>query len=125
MGFLKPREWLKLLLLAAFLYWATGLAQYLHEITEHHHGIVATTVLPQGLHVDKKVPANQAPEPDDHDDCPTCQSLKIMKAQPVAPPIVMPELTLLRHEKLLIIQRDPPVLSFVVFIPERAPPVSI
>jgi len=122
MAFLKPREWLKILLLAAFGYWATGLAQCLHERIEHGHVVTATTVLPHGMHAEQQGTPKQAPQPDDHDDCVTCQSLKVMKAQPVVPPVLMPQPTLLSHEKPPIIRREPPALSFVVFIPARAPP---
>jgi hypothetical protein len=124
MAFFKPRQWLKILLLTAFAYWATGLAQYLHERIEHHHGVMATTVLPPGLHAEKTGTPKQAPQPDDRDDCVTCQSLKVMKAQPAAGPVLMPQPTLLRHEKLPIVHREAPVLSFVVFIAARAPPVA-
>jgi len=120
----KPRVWLQILLLAAFTYWATGVAQYLHELIEHHHGITETTFHSAGTRpLPAKSPA-PAPEPDDHDDCATCQSLKVMKAAPVAPPVIAPEPTLLRHETPPVLRREAPLLAFVVFIPSRAPPLS-
>jgi hypothetical protein len=116
----KPKIWLQFLLLAAFSYWATGVAQFIHEKVEHGHGVVETTLPVAGA---KPLPGkSQAPEPDDHDDCATCQSLKVMKAAPIAPPMLAPEPTLLRHAAPLVLEREAPVLSFVVFIPSRAPP---
>lgn len=118
----KPKIWLQILLLGAFVYWATGAAQYLHELIEHHHGVTETTSHPVGTHA---LPAkNPAPAPDSDADCITCQNLKIMKAAPVAPPVLAPQPTLLRHETPPLLEREVPVLSFVVFIPSRAPPQS-
>lgn len=122
MAFPKPRKSLLILLLSAFVYWATGLAQCLHERYEHSHTVAQTTLPPIGARALPVQLPKPAPMPDDHDDCATCQSLKIMKVAPVAPPMLAPEPTLLRHESPTILHRDAPVLSFVVFIPARAPP---
>jgi hypothetical protein len=115
------------LLLSAFLYWSTGLAQCLHEKYEHAHPAVAQTMTlaPVGTHP----VADQAPkapaQPDDHDDCLTCQSLKIMKAAPMAPPVMAPQLTLLEHASPPTLHREPPTLTFVLFLPARAPPALL
>ena len=114
---------LQILLLITFTYWASGFAQYFHERIEHRHDVAPqTTFHPAGTrHLPAEVP-NPAPEPDHRDDCATCQSLKIMKAAPVAPPVVAPQLTLLEHASPPTLHREPPTLSFVLFLPARAPP---
>jgi hypothetical protein len=127
MAYRKPKIGLQILLLAAFAYWATGVAQYVHERLEHGFGVAKTTTLHDSTA--RPVQGNSggnppSHEPDDHDDCLTCQSLKIMKAAPVAAPVLAPQPTLLRHESPPILEREAPVLSFVVFIPSRAPPAS-
>jgi hypothetical protein len=123
MSFTSTRKSILILLLAAFLYWSTGLAQCLHEKYEHSHAPAAhATLAPIGTHaVASKLPPS-APQPDDHDDCLTCQSLKIMKAAPSAPPVVAPQLTLLKHAFPPVPETEPPTLSFVLYLPARAPP---
>jgi hypothetical protein len=111
------RRFLNTLLLASFLYWSSGLGGYLHEKYEHWHPDEQTAA--------DLTPAKDGDKPlqeaDDHDECPTCQNLKMMKARaPDAPKA--PEPSLLSVETVFLPHRDAPVLSFVVFIPARAPP---
>jgi hypothetical protein len=112
---------LQILLLTSFLYWATGLGQCLHERIEHHIGMpINTTVHAAGQ---KPLPAQPPKEPDDRDDCVTCQALKAMVAHST-PPIALPQPTLPNIEKQPIVHRQAPVIRFVVFLPARAPPID-
>ena len=111
------RRTLNILLLASFLYWASGLGQCLHERYEHWHPEQAAgaTVAKNG--------AKPFQEADDHDECTTCQTLKAMKARsPDAPKT--PEPSLPSVETFCMPHREAPVLSFVVFISARAPPAN-
>jgi len=108
-------RWSKILLLSAFLYWSSGLGGYLHELIEHSHADDAEYVKPA------KNGAKPFHEADDHDECPTCQTLKAMKAHaPDAPRV--PEPSLPSVETVSQPHWLAPVLSFVVFLPARAPP---
>jgi len=111
------RRTLNFFLLGSFLYWSSGLGGYLHERFEHWH--------PDEQTADDLVPAKNGGKPlqeaDDHDECPTCQNLKMMKTRaPDAPKA--PEPSLPSVETVFLPHREAPVLSFVVFIPARAPP---
>jgi hypothetical protein len=118
----KSRVSLLGLFLGAFVYWASGTAQYFHEKIEHHFGEVAEARFGHAASGKDGKSRPAAPEDDDHDDCPTCQSLKIMKAAPIAPPLFAPQPTLLRHAGVPVLRHVAPVLRVVVFIPSRAPP---
>jgi hypothetical protein len=110
------RRTLNILLLGSFLYWSSGLGGVLHERYEHWHPEQTAADLAPAKNGGKPLQ-----EADDHDECPTCQNLKMMKARtPDAPKA--PEPSLLSVETVFLPHRDAPVLSFVVFIPARAPP---
>jgi hypothetical protein len=81
---------------------------------------VSTTLHAPGQ---KPLPAAPPKEPDDRDDCVTCQALKAMVAHS-APPIALPQPTLPCVEKQPIVHRQAPVICFVVFLPTRAPPTQ-
>ena len=68
------RQYLKILLLASFLYWCSGLGGYLHERYEHWHPEQTAADLAPAKNGGKPLQ-----EADDHDECPTCQNLKMMK----------------------------------------------
>jgi hypothetical protein len=104
-----------ILLLLAFLYWASGLGECLHERFEHHHDE------PQAVEPGNNDSPKPLKEADDHDDCLICQTLKAMKAHPSTPP-TLPQPALPSVEVNLLPQPEAPVLAFVVFIPARAPP---
>ena len=106
-----------ILLLASFVYWTTGLAQCLHERFEHPRDAANAAAEARPA----KNGAKPFKEADDHDDCPTCQSLKAMKAHSPDSPKV-PEPALPSVETISTSHWLRPVLSFVVFIPARAPP---
>jgi hypothetical protein len=121
------RSLIKLLLLVSFAYWASGLAMCLHERFEHAHDQEeAAAALNDVKPADPASKNSSEPPlqaPDDHDDCPTCQTLKLMKVEPLTPPpaiqIVHPYV-----ETLPVIQLQARVLSFVLFLPARAPPAQ-
>ena len=63
-----------ILVLLAFVYWASGLGECLHEKFEHHHE------KPQAVEPGKRDGSKPLKEADDHDDCVICQTLKAMTA---------------------------------------------
>jgi len=76
----------KLLLVAIFAFWATGLAQYTHEMVEH--------VGPQRAAEELHAPGNSSHSNPQHhsdsdDDCPTCAMFASMAAGPIAVPVLI------------------------------------
>ncbi|HWE93393.1 MAG TPA: DUF2946 family protein [Tepidisphaeraceae bacterium] len=114
---------LKFLLLACILAWTSGASQYAHERLEHSGHVEAAACCDADGQADN-CPADhhhKHPAPDDHDDCPTCQLLAHMAADPVAPPVV-PCADLPSIPAFTLTDRRPPAVEFRCFAPIRGPP---
>ncbi len=75
----------KLLLVAIFAFWATGLAQYTHEMVEH----VGPQRAADKLHTSSNSSHSQQHHSDSDDDCPTCAMFASMAAGPIAVPLIV------------------------------------
>lgn len=75
----------KLMLVAIFAFWATGLAQYTHEMVEH----VGPQRAAEKLHASGNSSHSPQHHSDSDDDCPTCAMFASMAAGPIAAPIVI------------------------------------
>lgn len=75
----------KLLLVAIFAFWATGLAQYTHEMVEH----VGPQRAAEKLHTSNSSSHSQQHHSDSDDDCPTCAMFASMAAGPIAVPLIV------------------------------------
>lgn len=75
----------KLLLVAIFAFWATGLAQYTHEMVEH----VGPQRAAKRLHASGSSSHSPQHPSDSDDDCPTCAMFASMAAGPLATPLAI------------------------------------
>lgn len=106
----------RILALAAFVFWASGLGQYAHETIVHHYIAIA--------HAgdSKHHPIPTPPPHHSDDDCAVCQGLAAMAVQQVAPP-VMPVALEISFERPVHWQESFEVDCVDCFAPIRGPPV--
>ncbi len=115
-------RWIKFVLLASIICWATGAAQFVHELVEHgEHDEQAASVV--STPVDHQSPADGRSKHHDHDDCPTCQMLAHMSVTKTAPP---PPLCahLPTFYLLPLFDWRSPVVESHTFAPIRGPPTT-
>jgi len=77
---------IKLMLLLAVAYWASGMGRFVHEMTEHGGGQNAISPATRVAERGPSWRTAAATLDDDHDDCATCQMLANMSASHAAPP---------------------------------------
>jgi hypothetical protein len=109
-GILMKSYWLKLLLLGAFAFWASGAAKYVHEAIEHHGrdasldddddddsaGVISAAVSPQQHNpaqtttqtaAQTKTETTTETSGQKKGPCPVCQMLAAMVLHHTAPPV--------------------------------------
>jgi hypothetical protein len=120
-----PYRSFKFLLLACILAWTSGASQYAHERLEHAGHADTATCCDGSNEQCANSPAqhHKHSAPDDHDDCPTCQLLAHMAADPVAPP-VLPCAHLPCVPVVMLTDRRPPAVEVLRFAPIRGPPAA-
>jgi hypothetical protein len=111
---MKP-FWLRFLLLATFVFWATGTAKYAHEQLEHHGRDASVDDDDDGQ-------PSKSQTPTQHHPCPVCEMLGAMTAHPSAPPAV-PQLSTECIAILIVADRQAPDLFARFTPPARGPPV--
>jgi hypothetical protein len=119
-----PTRWIKFVLLACIVCWATGAAQFVHERVQHaDHDEPAKLLSSAVARPDNAPPKAPHRHHDDHDDCPTCQMLAHMSAMRVVPPtpisVHLPTFCIVP----LTDWRSPIVKSHT-FAPIRGPPMT-
>jgi hypothetical protein len=114
---------IKFLLLAVVTCWAIGAAQYLHEKIEHaeHDDVAVATPSATGADARGTSRPDSHRHHDDHDDCPTCQMLAHMAADPVTPPPLICN-TYVSLYTLRLNDWRTPVVEAHTFAPIRGPP---
>ncbi len=112
---------LHLLLLAGVIFWTSGAAQFVHEMTEHvdRRGHAPLAAADSSAH---QKPSPGKKSDDDDDDCPTCQLLAHMSAAVVTPaaPII---LQLPANSDVPVADVRAPVHHVISSAPIRGPPV--
>lgn len=110
---------LKLLLLATFVFWATGAAQFAHERIDHcSEAVLSQSIAGLGVTV-----LADAAHSHGHEDCAVCGTFASMAAHHAVanPPVVRPQLC---RFNLSIPDRAIPTGVFELFLRSRAPPTD-
>lgn len=111
----------KLVMLAAFAYWASGVAQYLHERIEH----CPDSGECQAATCNLSAPGVHSVQPGRHshseEDCPICSMLAHMSVGQSAPPPLI-HLAHYCHASPIVPDHRTPLSSYELFLPSRGPP---
>jgi hypothetical protein len=127
---MKP-FWLRLLLLATFVFWATGTAKFAHEQLEHHgkDASLDDNDDDDDLPAPAVATAAQSPtppqdQPKSHHPCPVCQMLGAMTVDRSTPP-TLPQISTECIAILVIADRQAPALFARFTPPARGPPMIL
>lgn len=125
-------KYLRLLLLPALLYWGSGAAQFLHELTEHAHvrpdedqSRALSSAASAHHDGDDGEGDNHSQGGHDHEHCATCQMLAVMRCgSPIAAPPPLPALDCVATV-IVQLQHRPHILPTFQLPPSRAPPTTV